>query len=103
MLPEFQKCLEDALSRAIRIHTRMSKLDQASYEVDADAQDIAHWNFAVIGEALNNAKKIDEAAMEQITDWRRIINFRNQVLHGYGSIRNSITERDRATSPGVDF
>jgi uncharacterized protein with HEPN domain len=50
-----------------------------------------HWNFAVIGEALSQLHKLDPTTIEQISEWRRIIGFRNQLIHGYGVIRHTIT------------
>jgi uncharacterized protein with HEPN domain len=40
--------------------------------------------FEIIGEALNNIFKIDKTII--ITNIRRIIDFRNLLIHGYSSI-----------------
>lgn len=50
-----------------------------------------NWNFVIIGEALSQLNKLDSATAELITESRRIIAFRNQLIHGYGFIKNEIT------------
>ncbi len=42
----------------------------------------------IIGEALNQASKIDPTLAEEITGFRQIINLRNVIIHGYASIEN---------------
>ncbi len=49
------------------------------------------WNFAVIGEALAQLHRTDPETAERINEWQRIIAFRNQLIHGYGVIKNEIT------------
>ena len=45
----------------------------------------------MIGEALAQLHRLDPGMAEQITEWRRIISFRNQLIHGYGVIEHGIT------------
>jgi uncharacterized protein with HEPN domain len=35
--------------------------------------------------------KLDPDAAERIGEWRRIVGFRNQLIHGYGVIKHEIT------------
>lgn len=44
----------------------------------------------IIGEALNRIKKIDESILDDITDTRRIISFRNIIIHGYDILDSKI-------------
>jgi len=46
--------------------------------------------FQIIGEALNQLSKIDLRAADRITDYRRIIAFRNILIHGYAEIDDRI-------------
>ena len=39
-------------------------------------------------EALSQASKADESICEQISDFRRIINLRNVIVHGYASVED---------------
>jgi uncharacterized protein YutE (UPF0331/DUF86 family) len=43
------------------------------------------------GEALTQLKKRDPATAERITDHRKIISFRNVLIHGYAQIDRSRT------------
>lgn len=47
-----------------------------------------NWEFAVIGEAISQLAKIDSETAERITDFRRIISFRNVLIHGYGEVND---------------
>lgn len=46
--------------------------------------------YEIIGEALRRAIDIKPGLVEQITDARKIIAFRNQVIHGYDVIDHTI-------------
>jgi uncharacterized protein with HEPN domain len=42
--------------------------------------------FITIGEALQQAIRVDPTLASSITDSRRIINFRNVMVHGYAQV-----------------
>jgi len=46
--------------------------------------------FEIIGEALSQAEKIYPDLKNGITDLRKIINFRNILIHGYAVISHDI-------------
>lgn len=46
--------------------------------------------FGVIGEALSKLAKTDAFVAEQVTDHRRIIAFRNILVHGYATVDDRI-------------
>jgi uncharacterized protein with HEPN domain len=54
-------------------------------------QDAINWNFCIVGEALSQLRRLDEATAGKLTDHMKIIGFRNQLIHGYGVINNRIT------------
>jgi len=91
MRPESAKLLTDILDSSTRIveYTRGRSRDQ--YLAEGELRDAVHWNFAVIGEALSQLNKLDPVTAQQISEWHRIIGFRNQLIHGYGVIKNEIT------------
>lgn len=91
MPPETAKFLQDMLDCAQRIaHYALGK-SKAGFTSDRSLRDAVQWNFIVIGEALSQLRHVDPDVAEKITEWHRIIAFRNQLIHGYGIIRDPIT------------
>ncbi len=91
MQPEAAKLLQDILDAASRINGYLANKSRDDFIHNGELHDAVHWNFAIIGEAISQLHKIDPRIAESITDWKRIIGYRNQLIHGYGSINNSIT------------
>jgi uncharacterized protein with HEPN domain len=46
--------------------------------------------FILIGEALSRLEKLDPPLAAQIADFRKIIGFRNVLVHGYEAIDDQI-------------
>jgi uncharacterized protein with HEPN domain len=44
----------------------------------------------IVGEALNRLKKVEPTAAASVTDSRRIIAFRNVLVHGYDIVRDEV-------------
>jgi uncharacterized protein with HEPN domain len=91
MRPESGKFLVDMLNAVDRIADYTSGKTRDDYLSDRKLRDAVQWNFAVIGEALSQLEKVDPRLAHQINEWRRIISFRNQLIHGYGVIKDEIT------------
>ena len=62
-----------------------------SYTGDRMIQDAVERNFITIGEALNRIRTEAPDLLDQITDSKKIIAFRNIVVHAYDSIEDSLT------------
>ncbi|MEJ4087974.1 DUF86 domain-containing protein [Galbibacter orientalis] len=62
--------------------------DFNSYQNDLKTQSAVERQLAIIGEALNQLKKIDPDL--EIENAKQIIAFRNRLIHAYDSIDNSI-------------
>ncbi len=44
----------------------------------------------IIGEALSQAIALDRTLSDRISDVRRIIDFRNRLIHGYASVSEQV-------------
>src|SRR5437867_7650916 len=49
--------------------------------------------FEVIGEALSQLAKVDAALASRVPDHRRIIAFRNVLIHGYATLDHHLVWR----------
>lgn len=62
--------------------------DFNSYQNDLKTQSAVERQLAIVGESLNQLKKINPAL--NIENDHQIIGFRNRLVHAYDSIDNSI-------------
>ncbi len=62
----------------------------ADYEADPMLRSAVERQLMIVGEALNRLRKIEPELLASITDSRKIIAFRNILVHGYDIIRNEV-------------
>ncbi|RZM82155.1 HepT-like ribonuclease domain-containing protein [Leptolyngbya iicbica] len=62
----------------------------ASYRANPMMKSAVERQFITIGEALNKAVKRDVSLNEQISDIRKIVDFRNILTHGYTNIADVV-------------
>ena len=58
----------------------------ADYEGDAMLRSAVERQFEVIGEAMAQLVRIDEPVADRISQYQRIIAFRNVLIHGYADV-----------------
>ena len=61
-------------------------LDFEAYAADAMVRAAVERQFEIIGEALGQLARLDPAKAGQISEHRRIIAFRNILVHGYAGV-----------------
>lgn len=78
-----QAYVEDILL-AIEDALRYSNgLDEASYLAQPLVRDAVERKLITMGEALSQLAKISSGHASRIPDWRKIVAFRNILVHGY--------------------
>ena len=89
MMDKSRKYLSDILIAIDLIEDFIIDIsDFNDYEKDLKTQSAVERQLAIIGEALNKFKKV--APDISIENDKRIISFRNRLVHAYDSIDNSI-------------
>src|SRR5688500_6887766 len=88
MQSEAQKYLFDIREacRKLEEFTKDCSLDD--YLANEMLRSAVERQFEIVGEALNQLYKIEPTLAESIPDFRRIVAFRNILIHGYATIRN---------------
>lgn len=90
MQPEIRKLMYDIKAACTLIIQFTDKKTIHEYLKDPLLRSGVERQFEIIGEALNQSIKIEPAIAEKIRNTRRIINFRNILIHGYSSISDEI-------------
>jgi uncharacterized protein with HEPN domain len=89
MMDRSKKYLADILHAIELIEEFTSELnDFSKYDSDIKTQSAVERQFAIIGEALNQFKKLEPNI--PIQNDKQIITFRNRLVHAYDSLDNSM-------------
>lgn len=63
------------------------------YKADRMLRSAVERQFEILGEALTKLRALDPEIAERISDQRKIVSFRNVLIHGYDSVDDEITWR----------
>lgn len=86
MQPETRKYLEDIARAADLIAQFTAGKTFEEYKNDAMLRAAVERQFEIVGEALVQLSKRDAAIAARISEHRRIIAFRNILIHGYNNV-----------------
>ena len=81
-----KKLLLDIHEAAQSILKHTSARNLADYSADRFFRRAVEREFEIIGEALNRLQQFDPETSDQVTELRRIVDFRNRIIHGYDTI-----------------
>ena len=84
---EAKKLLYD-INRAADLLAEGKTFDH--YLGDAMLRAAVEREFEIIGEAISRLVKLDESLAARISEYRRIVAFRNILIHGYADIDNRL-------------
>jgi len=90
--------LSDILEACDAIDVTLQGVDLARYESDRTIRSSVEREFTIIGEAVNSISRIDPELAARISHGRKIVGFRNQLVHDYPAIIDdtvwAIADRD---------
>jgi len=87
---ECKKLLYDIQQASEQVSGFVAGKSFIDYETDSLFRSGVERQFEIMGEALNQLSKIDVKIANQITDYKKIISFRNILIHGYADIDNRL-------------
>lgn len=90
MQPRTPKLLEDIRDAAAFIREVTTAETPAGYSTNRLWRQAVERNFEIIGEAMRRLEQRDPATARRITDYGRIIAFRNLPIHGYDLIDHAL-------------
>lgn len=90
MHPRAPKLLEDIRNAADFVKTVTQGMSLEQFTKDRLLRQAVERNFEIIGEAARRLEKEDPSTARGIRDCRRIIAFRNVLIHGYDVIDPAI-------------
>lgn len=83
---EARKYLHDMQRAADLLTTFTAGKTLADYLNDAMLRSAVERQFEIIGEAMVNIARVDKTTANRISHHRRIIAFRNVLIHGYTDV-----------------
>ena len=83
---EEKTLLHDIRVAAERIGSFTQEKDFTSYGMDEMLRSAVERQFEIIGEALNRLSKINPDLVGRVSEYQRIIAFRNILIHGYAQV-----------------
>ena len=83
---EARKYLHDIERAATLIEVFVAGKAAVDYAENAMLRSAVERQFEIIGEAVGQLARTDESAVERISDYQRIIAFRNILIHGYADV-----------------
>ncbi len=85
-----RKFLHDIIRAGRDIEAFTSNLGFDSYSADRMVKAAVERKFEILGEAMNRIHKNSPATAESIRNYKKVIAFRNILIHGYDAVSDPI-------------
>ncbi len=85
-----RKLLEDMRLACERVQRFTNGLAWEEYESNEMLRAAVERQFEIMGEALSRLLKLNASVASKISEHRRIIGFRNILIHGYDAVDDAI-------------
>lgn len=97
MRPEAAAHLWDARDAARRVVEFIGGMDEVGYRSDPLRRSAVERQLEIVGEALNNLRRVDPKTAGEVPDLNRIVGLRNVLAHGYAVVDDAVvwTAADR--------
>ena len=82
--------LRDVVDACDAVVVTLSGVDVESYLANRTIRSAVEREFTIIGEAVNNISRQAPELAERISHARKIVGFRNQLVHGYVAIKDEV-------------
>ncbi len=86
MQPEHLKYLYDIQQAARKIESFCAGYSLPTWLGDELLQSAVERQFEIIGEAVNQLHKVGPEVSTRLPDYRKMIAFRNLLIHGYSTV-----------------
>lgn len=90
MRPEAAAFLWDVRRASEQIAEFIAGLDEDAYLADSLRRSAVERQLEIVGEALNNLRKVDPDTAALIPDLQRIVGLRNVLAHGYAVVDDRV-------------
>jgi len=90
MHADARKLLWDAQHAAERIARFTTGKTFTEYEADEYLRSAVERQFEIVGEAMNQLRRVDPVTAAAIPELPRVIAFRNILVHGYANVDNRL-------------
>lgn len=90
--------LSDIVDACDSVAATLGGVDLDAYLANRTVRSAVEREFTIIGEAVNAIRRLDPEVADRISSARKIVGFRNQLVHDYPAIKDdivwAIAERD---------
>jgi uncharacterized protein with HEPN domain len=88
--PDVRKYLHDIRTACDLVGEFVRGKTLDDYRADPMLRSAVERQFEIVGEALSQASRVDPTLLGGIADARRIIAFRDRLIHGYSSVSDEV-------------